>query len=55
MKLSELKKLIREEVHKGLKEATENANDLKKQIMNAIKANWKTTWAAKSPKFNLKP
>lgn len=39
----------------GLVVTFENANDLKKQTMNAIKANWKTTWAAKSPKFNLKP
>lgn len=30
-----------------------NANDLKKQITNTMKANWTTVWAAKSPKFNL--
>lgn len=38
---------------RGMTVTFANANDLKKQVMDAMKANWKSTWAAKSPKFNL--
>jgi hypothetical protein len=31
----------------------QNAGDLKTKILTTLKAMWKPTWAAKSPKFNL--